>query len=149
MRTAPASIALLLLRVVLGVVFIAHGWQKLATQGIQGTSEGFAQMGVPLAEIAGPAVIALEIGGGVLLILGLATRVVGALLAIDMIVAWALVHAGSGFFAQDGGFEYVLVLTVIGAALAVAGPGTIALDAAVGGAVRSRRTRRGLTPARA
>jgi putative oxidoreductase len=146
---APTSIALLLLRVVLGVVFIAHGLQKLTQGGIAGTAEGFGQMGVPLPEIAAPAIIALEIGGGALLILGLASRILGALLAIDMIVAWGLVHAGSGFFAQDGGFEYVLVLAVVGAALAIAGPGRFAVDAALSGVVRSRRQRRGFTPARA
>ncbi|WP_307120495.1 DoxX family protein [Curtobacterium sp. B8] len=111
MRTTSTSIGLTVLRVVLGVVFIAHGAQKFA-QGIPTVTQGFAGMGVPLAEVAAPLVAGLELVGGVFLVVGVATRVVGALLAVDMVVAGLLAHATAGFFSQDGGFEYVLVLAV-------------------------------------
>ncbi len=95
MRTTSTSIGLTALRIVLGVVFIAHGAQKF-TQGIPGVAQGFAGMGVPLAEVAAPLVAGLELVGGILLVLGVATRVVGLLLAVDMVVAGLLAHATAG-----------------------------------------------------
>lgn len=145
MRTATGSLALLILRITLAMVFIAHGLQKLLEQGVAGTASGFAEMGVPFASIVAPLVIALEIGGGVLLALGLGTRMIGALLAVDMLVALTLVHAGSGFFSADGGWEYVFVLAAVSVALAVAGPGRFAIDAAIRSRAGSRR--RSLRPA--
>ncbi|UFU14693.1 DoxX family protein [Curtobacterium sp. C1] len=140
MRTTSTSIGLTALRIVLGVVFIAHGAQKFA-QGIPNVTQGFAGMGVPLAEVAAPVVAGLELVGGVLLVAGVATRVVGLLLAVDMVVAGLLAHATAGFFAQDGGFEYVLVLAVASVAVALTGPGRFSVDALV---LRSSRRKRGV-----
>ncbi|MCL9664462.1 DoxX family protein [Curtobacterium albidum] len=140
MRTTSTSIGLTALRIVLGVVFIAHGAQKFA-QGIPGVAQGFAGMGVPLAEVAAPLVAGLELVGGILLVLGIATRVVGLLLAVDMVVAGLLAHATAGFFAQEGGFEYVLVLAVASLAVALTGPGRFSVDALV---LRSARRKRGV-----
>ncbi len=140
MRTTSTSIGLTALRIILGVVFIAHGAQKFA-QGIPNVTQGFAGMGVPLAEVAAPVVAGLELVGGVLLVAGVATRVVGLLLAVDMVVAGLLAHATAGFFAQDGGFEYVLVLAVASLAVALTGPGRFSVDALV---LRSSRRKRGV-----
>ncbi|NII40757.1 putative oxidoreductase [Curtobacterium flaccumfaciens] len=139
MRTTSTSIGLTVLRVVLGVVFIAHGAQKVS-QGIPGVTQGFAGMGVPFPEIAAPLVAGLELVGGVLLVLGVATRVVAVLLAVDMVVAGVLAHLSSGFFSQDGGFEYVLVLAAGSLAVALTGPGRYSVDAVV---LRRSRGRRG------
>ncbi|WP_144762423.1 DoxX family protein [Curtobacterium sp. 9128] len=138
MRTTSTSIGLTVLRVVLGVVFIAHGLQKFG-QGIPAVASGFAGMGVPFASVAAPFVAGLEVVGGAFLVLGVATRVVGVLLALDMVVAGLLVHASSGFFSQDGGFEYVLVLAAGALAVALTGPGRLSLDALVLRAARRRR----------
>lgn len=138
MRTTSTSIGLTALRIVLGVVFIAHGAQKFA-QGIPNVAQGFSGMGVPLADVAAPLVAGLELVGGVLLVLGVATRVVGVLLAVDMVVAGLLAHASSGFYSQDGGFEYVLVLAVASLAVALTGPGRFSLDAVFLLASRRRR----------
>jgi putative oxidoreductase len=138
MRTISTSIGLTALRIVLGVVFIAHGAQKFG-QGVPAVAQGFAGMGVPLAEVAAPLVAGLELVGGVLLVLGVATRVVGLLLAVDMVVAGLLAHTTAGFFAQDGGFEYILVLAVASLAVALTGPGRFSLDALVLRAARRRR----------
>ncbi|OIH98232.1 MULTISPECIES: DoxX family protein [unclassified Curtobacterium] len=140
MRTTSTSIGLTALRIVLGVVFIAHGAQKFA-QGIPNVAQGFAGMGVPLADLAAPLVAGLELVGGALLVLGVATRVIGVLLAVDMVVAGLLAHASSGFWSQDGGFEYVLVLAVASLAVALTGPGRFSLDAVV---LRASRRRRGV-----
>ncbi|PZO60539.1 MAG: hypothetical protein DI639_03495 [Leifsonia xyli] len=138
MRTTSTSIGLTALRIVLGVVFIAHGAQKFA-QGIPNVAQGFSGMGVPLADVAAPLVAGLELVGGVLLVLGIATRIVGVLLAVDMVVAGLLAHASSGFYSQDGGFEYVLVLAVGSLVVALTGPGRFSLDAVFLLASRRRR----------
>ena len=128
--SGSVSAGLLLVRLVLGAVFIAHGTQKLWIDGLAATQDGFAGMGVPFPEIAAIVVIAVEIGGGALLVLGLGTRIVAALLAVNMGVALVLVHLAAGFFAADGGYEFVLTLGVVALALVLTGPGRIAVDAA-------------------
>ncbi|QWS32673.1 DoxX family protein [Curtobacterium aetherium] len=138
MRTTSTSLGLTVLRVVLGVVFIAHGAQKFA-QGLPGVTRGFAGMGVPLAEVAAPVVAGLELVGGVLLVLGVASRVVAVLLAVDMVVAGFLAHLANGFFSQDGGFEYVLVLAAGSIAVALTGAGRYSVDALVARRARERR----------
>lgn len=131
LRAWPASpsLALLVLRVAIGAVFIAHGAQKVFVYGFAGTSGSFADMGVPLAAVAGPLVGLLELIGGALIVLGLATRVVAAALAVDMLVAMVLVHLSFGIFAAEGGYELTLVLAAGAVALVLAGAGRLSLDA--------------------
>lgn len=128
--SAAASMGLLVLRIVVGAVFAAHGAQKIFEFTIPGTIGSFAGMGVPLAEIAAPAVAFLELVGGILLILGFLTRPVGILLAIDMAVAFALVHLPAGLWVGDGGYEFVAVLGVAALALALTGAGRYSVDSA-------------------
>ncbi|MFJ4014749.1 DoxX family protein [Microbacterium sp. NPDC090014] len=92
--SAAASLGLLVLRVVVGAVFAAHGAQKIFEYTLSGTIGSFAGMGIPLPEIAAPVVAFIELIGGILLALGLFTRPVGILLAIDMIVALFAVPSG-------------------------------------------------------
>ena len=135
----PAATAgLTLLRVVLGVTFLLHGWQKFAEWTIAGTQASFAEMGVPLAEIAAPAVAVVELVGGLLLVVGLATRVVAALLALDMLGALVLVHLAAGFFAATGGVELVLLLAAASLLFVLAGAGRWSVDAVI--AAKRRRT---------
>jgi len=133
------SLGLLLIRVVVGVVFVAHGWQKLAVDGLAATQAGFAGMGIPLASVAAPVAAVTEIAAGAALIVGFATRVAAVLLAVTAVVAIVAVHLPNGFFSTTGGIEYVLVLAATAIALALTGPGRLALDALV---VRGRRARR-------
>jgi putative oxidoreductase len=104
LRAWPASpaLALLVLRVAVGAVFIAHGAQKVFVYGFAGTSASFADMGVPLEAVMGPLVALVELVGGVLLVLGLATRVAAVALAVDMLVATLLVHLTAGIFVPAG-----------------------------------------------
>ncbi|MDR6867022.1 putative oxidoreductase [Microbacterium resistens] len=122
------SFGLLILRVVVGAVFAAHGAQKVFEFTIPGTVQAFAGMGAPLPEIVGPGIAFLELIGGILLILGLLTRPVAALLAIDMIGAIVLVHLSAGLWVGEGGYEFVAVLGAGALALAFTGAGAFAVD---------------------
>lgn len=130
----------LILRIVAGVIFAAHGGQKLFVYGFDGVAGAFAQMGVPLPGLTGPLVAFLEFGGGIALILGVLSRLAALGLAVNMLAAIFLVHIGAGFFLPDG-MEFVLALFGIAAAVTVMGPGGYSVDAIIAG-------RRGIRPAR-
>lgn len=130
--------AITALRIILGFLFAAHGWQKFTEWTIAGTQASFAKMGIPAAEVAAPAIAVLELAGGIALILGILTRVVAALLALDMLGALFLVHASAGVFAANGGYELVLVLGAAAFALALTGAGRVSLDRALFGRGNSR-----------
>ena len=132
-NSALTTTARTVLRVVLGFLFVAHGWQKFNEWTIAGTQAAFGQMGIPAANIAAPIVAGLELAGGIALILGLLTRLVAALLTLDMLGALVLVHAPAGVFVDGGGYELVLLLGAASLALALVGPGRISVDRAVFG----------------
>ncbi|RAX45097.1 hypothetical protein DQ354_11795 [Arthrobacter sp. AQ5-06] len=120
--------AITVLRVILGFLFAAHGWQKFNEWTIAGTQAAFAQMGVPAANVSAPLIAGLELAGGIALILGALSRVVAALLAVNMIGALFLVHASAGVFADKGGYELVLLLGTAALALALTGAGRVSVD---------------------
>jgi putative oxidoreductase len=132
MPTNPVSLTgITVLRVVIGVVFLMHGWQKVFQNTIPGTQAGFAGMGIPAAELVAPVVAILELAGGAALIVGLLTRPVALLLALVSAGAMFLVHLDAGFFAGNGGYEFVLTLAVVALAVALIGPGQWSADAAL------------------
>ena len=141
-RRAPLDLGLLVVRLALGGVMIAHGYQKVFSNGIAGTQQGFAGLGAPAPGLTGVLVPLLELGGGLLVVLGLATRVVVALFGATMVGAALLVHLPNGFYAADGGWELVGLLAALCLALLVSGAGRFSLD---GGIVERRRARRAPT----
>ncbi|MEU9579285.1 DoxX family protein [Streptomyces chilikensis] len=126
--TTVRDLALLVTRVAVGAVFLAHGWQKLFTNGIDGTAAFFDQAGVPAATASAWFAAVVELAGGAALILGLAVPVAGVLLLVDMIGAFVFVHAGNGLFVDAGGYEFVLVLGAASLALAAVGAGRFSVD---------------------
>jgi len=132
--TKTSPYAALILRVALGFMFIAHGLMKVFVFTLPGTAQFFASVGFP-GWTAYP-VTALEIAGGVLLVLGVYSRVVAAGL-IPVLLGAAAVHLGNGwvFSAPNGGWEYPVFLVVIAVVVALLGDGAYALKpAAVRGA---------------
>lgn len=129
MSFGPKSQAcgLTVLRVVVGVVFLMHGYQKLFKMGFHGVAGMLGHMGIPMPLVFAVIVTLVEFVGGILLIAGVAVRISASLIAVDMAVALLKVHLPHGFFAQTGGVE--LPLTLLGAAicLAIAGGGAMQL----------------------
>ncbi|HEU5447498.1 MAG TPA: DoxX family protein [Acidimicrobiia bacterium] len=118
------DVALLILRVVLGIIMIYHGWPKVTDIG--GTIEGFSGMGIPLPALAAIFATVAEVIGGLLMLVGAFTDIAGLLFAIDMAGAIIFVHAKNGFGGQ-GGMEFPLALLAMALAIALAGPGAYAV----------------------
>ncbi|MDI6099442.1 DoxX family protein [Actinoplanes sp. NEAU-A12] len=141
-NTMLRDLTLLVTRVALGVVFIAHGWQKFDEWGLDGTAAAFGQMGVPLPTASAWFAAIIELAGGVALIAGLAVPLVALLLAVDMIGALLIVHAGNGVFVSAGGFELVLTLAAAALLLGVSGAGRFSVDRLVAPRLPGNLTRR-------
>ena len=118
---------LLLIRVALGIVMVAHGAQKLFTFGHAGVAQGFGQMGMPVPQVAAAAIIAVEFLGGLMMLAGVLTRYVGAAFGFAMIVASVMVHLPNGFFLPTG-YEFTLALAAMAFGLALTGPGKYSVD---------------------
>lgn len=131
--SAFRDIALLIARIGIGIIFVAHGWQKFFTNGIDATQKAFDAMGAPLPEVSAIAAATIELVGGFALIAGVATPVVGILLFLDMVGAFFIVHVDMGIFVSEGGYELVLALGVASLLLAATGAGRLSVDALLGG----------------
>ncbi|MCL4740427.1 MAG: DoxX family protein [Burkholderiaceae bacterium] len=128
----------LALRIPVGIVFAAHGAQKLfgwfGGYGLEGSGQFFASVGLNpgylLALLAGLA----EFFGGLALVAGLLVRPAAAALAFAMLVAIFAVHWGKGFFAASGGYEFALALFAASLSLLFSGGGRFSVDRAIIGA---------------
>ncbi|TDE33197.1 DoxX family protein [Actinomadura sp. 6K520] len=133
MRTRPLyDIAAVLARLGVGVVFMAHGWQKIEA-GVTATSRSFDDLGVPLPTAAAVYSAFVELLGGAALIAGLGLPLTGALLFLDMAGAFIFVHADQGLFLVDGGnvqngYELVLALGMVSLLFAAGGGGRLTAD---------------------
>jgi putative oxidoreductase len=130
------ELALLVLRVVVGLLFMGHGAQKLfgrfGGHGLDGTGGFFESLGIRPGRRNAMAAGTAELVGGALLALGLLTPLAAALIIGVMVVAIITVHAAKGPWVTDGGWEYNAVLIAAAFALAGAGPGQVSLDDAIG-----------------
>ena len=126
------------LRVSVGIIFIAHGAQKLfgwfGGYGLEGTGQFFGSLGlnpgVLMALLAGAA----EFFGGLALVFGLLVRPAAASLAFAMLVAIFAVHFSKGFFLDKGGYEYALALFAASVSLLFSGAGRFSVDRVISGA---------------
>lgn len=136
----PSSWAITVIRVVLGVIFFAHGAQKVlgwfGGYGLKGTTGYFTSIGLPLP--IAYMVCFFEFLGGIGLVLGLLTRPAALAVAIDMVGAIVTVHWANGFFinwemkpGKGHGFEANLALLAMAVACLIAGGGALSIDRAL------------------
>ncbi|MGE6896659.1 DoxX family protein [Priestia flexa] len=129
------SIGLLLVRLVIGLSFMAHGAQKLfgwfGGHGLKGTGGWFESIGmkpgVRMALIAGLS----ELVGGALFAVGFLTPLAALMIAGTMFIAIIKVHGPNGYWATQNGYEYNLTLLVVAISIAIIGPGYYAIDALI------------------
>jgi putative oxidoreductase len=129
------SLSPLALRLPLGIIFAAHGAQKLfgwfGGYGLEGTGQWMASIGLEpgllLAALSGSA----EFFGGLLLIIGLLTRPAALVLAVTMVVAILSVHIHNGLFMSNNGFEFGLALLAGAVSLLISGAGRLSLDSRI------------------
>ena len=126
-----ANLALLILRVMLGSIFLAHGINHVFRGGkIEGVGRWFDSLGMRPGKFHAWLASITEIGAGALLVVGLLTPLGGAGVVGTMLVAWVINHMKNGvfIFRPGEGWEYVMTLTVLGLVVAVLGPGEWSID---------------------
>jgi len=130
-----AGFGTLALRIPIGIIFVAHGAQKLfgafGGYGLEGTGQFMASLGLTpgylMALLAGSA----EFFGGLALLFGVLVRPAAAALAVAMLVAIFSVHIDKGLFVDKNGYEYALALLAASVALLISGAGRLSLDSAI------------------
>lgn len=126
------DIAYTLVRIVIGYILFMHGWGKLTGAGLAGISAYMAKQGLEPGALFALVAMFLETVGAICIILGLFTRFFAAALAIELGIAFLVVHFPHGFAANKGGFEYVLLLGIVMFAIAVRGGGPYSVDRMIG-----------------
>lgn len=137
-RKTSTDIALTVLRVVVGIIMVAHGLQKAT--GFQEWQQSVAGMGIPFPEVSAALSVAAELGGGAGLLIGLLTPLAAFGIFANMIVAILAAHLGNGLFAQNNGWEYPLTLAVVALFFVFRGAGPLSVDALVKRARRRTKT---------
>lgn len=120
--------ALLIARIVAGVTLVAHGWHRWQGTGLEAQMDLLAEAGLPSAYGFVVATVAFEIIGGVLLIFGLATPLVGLGMAVLNVAIILTTKAGGAFYAHDNGWEYNAIQAALGLLLLAFGSGRAGLD---------------------
>jgi putative oxidoreductase len=130
---SAVDLALLIVRVAVGVIMVAHGLNHWRGGGkIAGTAGWFSSLGLRYGVLQAWTSVLVEIGSGVLLVLGLITPVAAAAVVSVMLVAGLLYHRDKGFFIFKEGYEYVLLVGLVALALGALGPGRVSIDHAAG-----------------
>jgi putative oxidoreductase len=132
--STDARTGALALRIPVGIIFAAHGAQKLfgwfGGYGLEGTGQFFGSVGLHPGYLMALLAGAAEFFGGLALVAGFLVRPAAAALAFAMLVAVFAVHASKGFFADAGGYEYALALAAASLSLAFSGGGRWSFDRA-------------------
>lgn len=125
------DLGLLIIRIIIGIVFMFYGAQKLfglfGGYGIKGTGGWFESIGVKPGNVAAVLAGAGELLSGLLFILGLFLPVAAVIITIIMLGAIVKVHGSKGFANGAGGYEYNLVLIIVAIGIALIGPGAFAI----------------------
>ncbi len=129
---AVLPIAATLVRIVVGIMFLMHVSTKFKMGAGAVSANVFAKNGLEPALMWTYVVMFIELVGGVFLIIGLFTRFVAAVLAIEMLVALLFVHLPKGYAAGGGGYEYVLLIGAVCFAIAMRGGGPYSVDRFIG-----------------
>ncbi|MBI2542049.1 DoxX family protein [Candidatus Woesearchaeota archaeon] len=117
---------LALLRIVLGIIFMYHGYLKLFVAGaLPGTAQFFASVGIPIANVSAVIVAFAEFFGGLFLIFGVITKWTTLVLIFQMLVAFFMVHLKNGLLVSNGGYEFVLLILVALFVVLVNGAGAL------------------------
>jgi len=127
-----ADVAYTLMRVVIGVILLMHGWVKVFTQGPAAVAGYMGRQGLEPGIAFAYAAILLETVGAVCLVIGLLTRFFAAALAIEIAIAMIVVHLAKGFSVGQGGYEYVLLIGIVLFFIAIRGGGPYSVDRAIG-----------------
>lgn len=135
LMSTEAGFAPLALRIPIGIIYMAHGSQKLfgwfGGYGLEGTGQWMASIGIEpgvlMAFLAGSG----EFFGGLLLLIGLLTRPAAFVTAFAMIVAILSVHIGNGLFVANNGYEFGLALLAASVSLLISGAGKASIDASI------------------
>jgi len=135
LMSTTAGFAPLALRIPIGIIYMAHGSQKLfgwfGGYGLEGTGQWMASIGIEpgvlMAFLAGSG----EFFGGLLLLIGLLTRPAAFVTAFAMIVAILSVHIGNGLFIANNGYEFGLALLAASVSLLISGAGKASLDSSI------------------
>jgi len=126
------DIAYTLMRVVIGYILLMHGWVKVAQQGAAGVAGFMSQQGLQPGIAFAYSAMFLETVGAVCLIIGLLTRFFAAALAIEMAIAFLVVHLPHGFAVGQRGYEYVLLIGIVLLVIAIRGGGPYSVDRVIG-----------------
>ena len=126
------DISYTLVRVIVGYIFFMHGWGKITGAGVAGVSTYMANQGLEPGTAFALAAMFLEAVGGICIIIGLFTRFFAAAMAIELAIAFLVVHFKAGFPVGKGGFEYVLLLGIVMFAIAIRGGGPYSADRMIG-----------------
>jgi putative oxidoreductase len=130
-----AGYGLTVLRIFVGIIFVAHGGQKLfglfGGYGLAGTAQYMESLGLTPGYLMAMLSGGTEFFGGLALIIGLLARPAAALLAVMLLVAIVSVHIGNGLFMANNGYEYALALLGAVIAVLIEGAGKLSVDNAI------------------
>jgi putative oxidoreductase len=130
---SDADLGLMVLRVTVGAILFAHGWNHFFGGGrLPGAGRWFESLGMRPGIVHAWLASSTEVGAGAALVVGLGTVLAAAATVGLMVVAGMVAHRPNGFFVFRDGYEYVLVLAMAAVALGAGGPGGLALDNTLG-----------------